>query len=221
MDKALIGIMVVVALFILGGSGILSSPVVQPSSKEETFTIPVPTDFAQSTETPVVPTRPVESAEEGSVRITSGGPNSITVSQDQTTGIFSLGVQAVGSQISIQRIRIDLGATKDVWLRIFKTLYVVDGSGKVLAQSELTKSTVSNMNGRWVATLAGFDFAVKKNETGTLYIKANSYPLIDSNSTETFTLAITEGGVRGQDARGGNIYGPAKTISLQVVHPVE
>jgi hypothetical protein len=221
MDKALIAIVVVVALFILGGSGILSSPVVEHSSKEGTFNIPVPTDFVQSTETPGTAVRPIESGEEGTMTITSMGSNTVTTLQDQTTSLFVLGIQAKGSNVSVQRIKVDLGATKDAWLRIFKTLYVVDGSGKVLAQSELTKSTVSNMNGRWVATLAGFDFAVKKNETGTVYIKADSYPLIDSNSTETFTLAITEDGVRGQDARGSNIYAPTKNISLQIAHPIE
>ena len=212
MDKLLIGILVVVGLYIFSGSN-TTAPVRTPvlpgtTLNPEPVVTNTPKDSAVQT-----PSREYvqQTAEEGDMTINNVGQGTVNISEGETTRIFSFSVQAKGSDISVQRVKVDLGADRNLWLRIIKTLYVIDENGNILAQTELTRNSVVNIE--------GFNYAVQKNATKTLHVRILAHNLIDSSSFGTYTVSLPENGVRAQDERGANIYGPDKTFSV-VIKPL-
>lgn len=222
--KNIVLVLAVIGFLFIVGSSFSPSAVSTPTIP----TLPVPA--STDTETPdgsttqlpiIVPVDNANLGDEGSFTVENISSGSSYVTEDTSSRIISLRVHAKGSQIYVGRIQVDLGATKNVWLGLFKSVAVIDDWGTVLARTDLTKNNVTSSGGRYFVTLAGFNYAVQKNSSGALYVRADSYPSIDDSYNGTYTVSIPRDGVRAQDGRGANIYGPVEPVSATVVRVSE
>ncbi len=221
MDKLLIGVLLVA--IIIGSRGVN-----QTTSRTESSGVGdtrISEQVESTGEMRVVPTTVTAKTdplgEEGSLSVSQTGNSSVSISEGQTKQVFGISITARGSQIYVERISVDLGTSRNIWLGLIKNIYVVDSSGQVLAKTELNKNTVSSVGSSFVTTLAGFSYAVKKNETGYLFIRAETYPLIDTSDGSIFTVTIPQKGVRARDARGASIYAPVNPFSVLLKYVAE
>ncbi|HVY54437.1 MAG TPA: peptidoglycan-binding domain-containing protein, partial [Thermodesulfobacteriota bacterium] len=84
----------------------------------------------------------VNSGVEGILTVDQGSISNITVYEGQTMiPVVSLKLQSKLSDINVQRVQLDLGTNTTIYTKVFKTMYVVDDSGKVLAQADLNSNT--------------------------------------------------------------------------------
>ncbi|HEY0908316.1 MAG TPA: hypothetical protein VGE35_03125 [Candidatus Paceibacterota bacterium] len=218
MDKAFIAIMVLVALIMLGGAGGSSSAPADRNVGTDTYLVPdtkpvVPEAIQAS---PIRPTDNSWQGEEGTIAVGSVSSGPVTIYEGSPTRIMSFSVSARGSQVYVQRVRVDLGQTKDVWLKILSEATLRDDYGTVLARVVLDNSTVSTIGGRQILTFAGFNYAVDKNATRTLHVYADPYSTIDGGSGREYAISIPKHGVRAQDGRASEIYGPERAILTSI-----
>jgi hypothetical protein len=172
----------------------------------------------------VVPGSITTPGAEGTITVTSsnGSVVSTAYAGDSKDKILGIKVQAAGSDVAVQRIKVDLGANTTQYNRIWNTLYVVDDSGNVLSSLPLNSSSVVKDSGEYYATLTGMNFIVPKGQYKQLYIAADLYSTIDSTNwtatAGTYTVQLANLGVRAVDGAGIDQYGPTtgSTISSAV-----
>ncbi len=154
---------------------------------------------------------------EGTLSVTSSsvGVNSTIYEGDDMAAILGFKVEAKNSDIAIQRVKLDLGASTAIYNKIYQKVYVTDGS-TVLASADLNSSTVVKDGGRYYITLAGINLVVPKNSSKILTIKADVRDSIDSTDidTETYTVQLANDGIRGMDGAGIDQYSPATGSSV-------
>ncbi len=221
MDKLLIGALLVA--IIIGSRGVgQTSPQTESNTVRD---VSISGQVKSTGETRVVPTTATTKThplgEEGSLSVSHTGESTVSLYEGQEKNIFGLSITAQGSQIYVERVSIDLGSSRNIWLGLIKNIYIVDGSGRVLAKTELNKNTVSSVGNSFVATLAGFSYAIKKNETGYLSVRAETYPLVDAPDGSVFTITIPQKGVRARDDRGASIYAPVNPFSVLLKYVAE
>jgi hypothetical protein len=187
-----------------------------------------------ATPTPTTPTTPstgiTTPGVEGTLTVSlNPTPGSGTTVREGDTGKDVLGIklEAQYSDISVERVKIDLGSAASAYTKVFKTLHVKDGS-KVLASVDLTTATVVKEGSNYYVTITGFGFIVPKNTTKVLTIAADFYSSIKASSAagcdgtgDSCTLTVAVDGVRGTDGAGINQYGPATAFSRSVTVAVE
>lgn len=133
---------------------------------------------------------------------------------DAKASILGLKVKATGSDIDVQRVKLDIGSDTKFYNKFFTKVGVYDGD-TLLAETDLNSSTVSKESGEYYVTLTGFHFVVAKDQTKYLTIKGNVYGTIDSaydNTSYSVSLA-NNGGVRGVDGAGLNETAGDNTIT--------
>ncbi len=150
---------------------------------------------------------------EGIMTVTNANAGLVTTAYegDSMDAILGFKVKAQYSDISIQRVKLNLGNSTKVYNAFYKKLYVTDESGSVLASVDLNSSTVVKEGSTYYVTITGFNYVVPKDVTKQMYVKADLYSSIDSaditsNSPQTVTLA--DNGVRGVDGAGIDQYSP-------------
>jgi peptidoglycan hydrolase-like protein with peptidoglycan-binding domain len=131
---------------------------------------------------------------------------------DKMAAILGIEVEAKNSDIAVQRVKLRMdeltgGADTKFYNKIFKRLYVTDGS-TVLASADLNTSNVVKDGSNYYITIAGFSYVVPKNSKRTLVIKADVYENIDSTDydAESYQLGLAANGLRGVDGAGIDQY---------------
>ena len=157
---------------------------------------------------------------EGTLSVTAGPISNTVLNVGQTmVPVLSVRAQAQTSDISIQRITVDLGSNTNIYNKLFSKLYVVDSSNNVLASVNLNSSTVVQSGTDYIVALTGFNVVVPKNTYKDITLKADLYSSIDSKYLSTGTnpivpvFMIQSNGVRGVDGAGIDQYGPSSNIS--------
>lgn len=158
---------------------------------------------------------------EGTITVTvaskPAGDVEIQENQDQVT-IMGIDIEANQSDVLVQRVKIAFATTSSkVWKDILDNLYIFDGSTQVAKVNieDVVDEDDDTSPGDSV-TVSGFSILVKKDQTKTLTIKADTMSTIDSvyeNSSYDFTMQVPANGVRAIDGAGIDIYGPDSAIS--------
>jgi hypothetical protein len=159
---------------------------------------------------------------EGTLTVTTsntGLPSSV-YEGDVQVGILGFKAEAKSSDILVQRIKVDLGASSKIYNKAFKKLYVKDGS-TIVASMDLNSSTVvKESDGRYTATLSGFSILIPKDGSKNLVIAADVMGSIDSTDISTLTgtairLYGTSPGtaVRGIDGAGIDQFSGSNSVT--------
>lgn len=137
-------------------------------------------------------------------------PASGTTVYENTLKNSVLGVklEAKLSDISIERIKINLGTATSIYTKVFSKIYVIDGS-TVLASADLNSSTVVKDGSSYYITLTGLNTVISKDSTKILTIAVDTYSGIKTADLGSKTVKIDANGVRGLDGAGISQYGPA------------
>lgn len=143
-------------------------------------------------------------------------PSSTVYEGDSMKSLLGIKLEAKLSEINVQRVKLSLGASTSFYTKVFKTIYLTDDSGKVIAQADLNSNTVVKDGGVYLLTLGGFNYTVPKDATKYLWVKADAYSSIDSTDRTDRTVTLPVNGVRGTDGAGVDQYSPATAFS-QVV----
>lgn len=177
------------------------------------------TSTSGSVSTPVV-----NSGVEGTLTVEKASISNTTVYEGETMRpVLGIKAQAKLSDINIQRVKLDLGTVTSIYTKVFKTMYLTDDSGKVLAQADLNSNTVVKDSGNYYLTLGGFSYNVAKDSTKYLWVKADLYSSIKAQTAqgcdgtgESCSISLTADGVRGVDGAGLDQYGPVSAFSQSV-----
>jgi hypothetical protein len=145
---------------------------------------------------------------EGTLTLTSSnsGLASSIYEGDDMVKVLGLKLEAKSSDISVQRVKIDLGNSTAIYNKILDKIYVMDGS-TVLASSDLNSSTVVKDGSTYYITLTGFNALVKKDASKVLTIAVDVKSSIDSvDAAVSRTIQTAAGAVRGIDGAGLDEY---------------
>ena len=159
----------------------------------------------------------VNSGVEGTVTVDKASISNSTVYEGDTMhAVLGIKLQAKLSDINIQRVKLDLGSNTSIYTKVFKTMYLTDDAGRVLAQADLNSNTVVKDSGEYYLTLGGFSYNVAKDSTKYLWVKADAYSSIKSADLTTRTITLPSDGVRGIDGAGIDQYGPVTAFSQNI-----
>ncbi|MBI5134506.1 MAG: peptidoglycan-binding protein [Candidatus Taylorbacteria bacterium] len=166
----------------------------------------------------------VNSGVEGTLTVEKASVSNTTVYEGETMRpVLGIKLEAKLSDINIQRVKLNLGANTSIYTKVFKTAYITDDSGRVLAQADLNSNTVVKDSGSYYLTLGGFSYNVPKDSTKYLWVKADLYSSIKAQSAsgcdgtgDTCTITLAADGVRGVDGAGLDQYGPVSEFSQGV-----
>jgi hypothetical protein len=157
-----------------------------------------------TTSTPVV-----NSGVEGILTIDQASVSNSTLYVGQTNvPVIAFKATAKLSAINLQRVQLDLGTNTTIYTKVFKTMYLLDPSGKVLAQADLNSNTVVKSGTDYFLTLGGFSYSVAKDVPATLTVSADIYSAVDTAQQGARTITLSANGVRGNDGAGIDQYGP-------------
>src|SRR3989344_3901417 len=109
---------------------------------------------------------------EGTVTATlNPSPASGTTVYENSTNNSVLGIklEAKLSDISVERIKVNLGGATSIYTKVFNKIYVMDGS-TVIASADLNSSTVVKDGSSYYITLTGLNTVVQKDTTKVLTI---------------------------------------------------
>jgi hypothetical protein len=152
----------------------------------------------------------VNSGIEGTLTVAEESVSNSSVREGDTMKpLLGISVEAKLSDINIQRIKLDLGTTTSFYTKVYKTLYVVDASGKVLAQADLNSNTVTKNGANYELTFGGLNYVVQKDQEKVLTVKADLYASIKDADKGNKTIQLVLNGVRGVDGAGIDQYGPS------------
>lgn len=155
---------------------------------------------------------------EGTLAVTSysSGLASTVYENDSKVAILGFQAEAKNSDIAIQRVKLDLGASTKFYNKIFKKIYITDTNGNVLASSDLNSDTVIKDGSTYYITVTGMNSVVSKGTKQNFLVKADVYSSIDSTDydVETYPIAIAANGVRGVDGAGIDQYSPASASTV-------
>lgn len=155
---------------------------------------------------------------EGSITANKSSVSNSTLREGDTMRqVLGVKLEAKLSDINVQRIKLDLGSETTVYTKVFKTFYLTDDSGKVLAQADLNSNTVVKNGSNYELTLGGFSYTVSKDTTKYLWVKADLYSSIKTaDQTPTRVITLVANGVRGTDQAGIDQYAPTTAFSQNI-----
>lgn len=161
----------------------------------------------------------VNNGVEGTLSATqsNAGVRSTVYEGEKMVPVLGVELEAKNSDISVQRVKLDLGNSTAIYNKIYDTIYVTDGS-TVLAQADLNSNTVVKDGSNYFITLAGFNSVVARNTKKTLLIKVDVKPSIDTtdlSTDRTITLASTQA-IRGVDGAGIDQYAGTSAITRTI-----
>lgn len=154
---------------------------------------------------------------EGTITANKSSVSNSTLREGDTMRqVLGVKLEAKLSDINVQRIKLDLGANTTVYTKVFKTFYLTDDSGKVLAQADLNSNTVVKNGNNYELTLGGFSYTVAKDTTKYLWVKADLYSSIKVADQTSRTITLVANGVRGTDQAGIDQYAPTTAFSQSI-----
>lgn len=132
---------------------------------------------------------------------------------DSMVSVLGVKLEAKTSDISVQRIKLDLGTTTTIYNKIYSKLYVADGS-TILGSVDLNSSTVVKDGSRYYVSLTGLNSVIAKGTSKTLIIKADVRSTIDTGDlTGPYVIRLADSGVRGVDGAGIDQHAGDTTIT--------
>lgn len=142
--------------------------------------------------------------------------NTTAYEGDSMVPVLAVKLQAKLSDITVQRIKLDLGQSTSIYTKVFKTLYVVDDSGKVVAQADLNSNTVVKDASNYYLTLGGLSYVVAKDSSKVLTVKADVYSSIKSADLGSKTVRLAADGIRGVDGAGIDQYAGSTSVTQSI-----
>ncbi len=142
--------------------------------------------------------------------------NTTAYEGDSNVPVIAVKLTAKLSDINVQRIKLNLGASTSIYTKVYKALSVVDDSGKVIARADLNSNTVVKDGSNYYLTLGGFSYTVAKDSSKVLTVKADVYSSIKTADQGSKTITIDADGVRGTDGAGIDQYAPSNSFSQSV-----
>jgi peptidoglycan hydrolase-like protein with peptidoglycan-binding domain len=159
----------------------------------------------------------INSGVEGTITATKSSVSNSTVREgDSMKPVLGIKLEAKLSDINVQRVKIDLGTSTTIYTKVFKTVYLTDDSGKILAQADLNSNTVVKDGTQYVLTLGGFSYTVAKDSTKYIWVKADAYSSIKDADQYSRTITLVANGVRGVDGAGIDQYAPGTAFSQSI-----
>lgn len=176
---------------------------------------PVATCPAGYTCTPVAGTTVGSSVGvEGTLTVDQGAISNTSVYEgDSNAPVLNIRLRAIASDISIQRISINLGSNSTLFTKAFTAISVIADNGQVVASYPLSMATVvKQADGNYYAQITGLNYVVAKNTYRYVTVAASVNANVGSyTGNYTFTLPVN--GVRGVDGAGVDQYAPAAAFA--------
>jgi len=146
--------------------------------------------------------------EEGIITVSASnaGLTSTVYEGDSRVKVLGVKVEAKNSDLLVQRIKVDLGASTSIYNKVLDTIYVMDGS-TIAGSVDLDSSTVTKEGSSYVVTITGLNILVKQDASKTITIAVDLKGSIDSTYRTSKTISIPVDGVRAIDGAGINQYG--------------
>lgn len=153
---------------------------------------------------------------EGTLTVTNAPVSNSTVYVGQSMrDILAFKAEARLSDIALQRVKIDLGTTNTLYRDVLTKIYLVDDAGRTLASADLNNSTVvRNSDDEYEITLTGFSSVVAKGASRVYTVKADLQSSIESADRTSYTITLSENGVRGIDGAGIDLYSPSADTTV-------
>ncbi len=142
--------------------------------------------------------------------------NTTAYEGDTMVPVLAVKLQAKLSDINVQRVKVDLGQSTSIYTKVFKTLYVVDPSGNVLAKADLNSNTVVKNGNQYELTFGGFSYNVPKDSSKVITIKGDLYSSIKDADQGSKTVRLTADGVRGVDGAGIDQYAGSTSVTQSI-----
>lgn len=178
---------------------------------------PVTTTVVAAPVTTTTVTTAVNSGVEGTLTADRFSISNTTAYEgDSMVPVLAVKLQAKLSDITVQRIKLDLGQSTSIYTKVFKTLYVVDDSGKVVAQADLNSNTVVKDASNYYLTLGGLSYVVAKDSSKVLTVKADVYSSIKSADLGSKTVRLAADGIRGVDGAGIDQYAGGTSVTQSI-----
>jgi ribosomal protein L28 len=154
----------------------------------------------------------------GSISVTQNGEAvSKAYAGDQLVPILSFDVEAKGSDMNIQRVKlrmeeISAGLDTKFFFKIYKRLYVTVEE-QLLSFASLDSSTVVRYDDDYYITIAGFNCVVPMNGKRTITIKADLYESIAYSDidSEVYKIELAANGIRSLDGSGVDNFAGSTT----------
>lgn len=157
---------------------------------------------------------------EGTLTVTTGTiSNSTVYAGDTNAPILAFKAKATGSDLSLQRVKIDLGTASAIYSKVYSKIYLVDDNGGLVASSDLNSNTVvkETVSGtdHYMITLSGFSSVVPKDATRNYTVKVDVRSISSGSSDLTsHTVRLAANGVRATDCAGIDQYAPSSATDV-------
>lgn len=151
---------------------------------------------------------------EGTITVTSAPVSDSSLDEGQSMApALAFQVRATGSDMAVQRVKLDLGSNTELYNKIFSRVYLTDDAGRTLASADMNSTNVVKDGSNYFLTLSGFSSVVSRNSTRIYTVKADVRSSIDSDEFGSRTVTLPVNGVRAVDGAGIDSYGPSSAIS--------
>ncbi len=153
---------------------------------------------------------------EGTLTVTSAPVSNSTIYVgDKKDVVLAFDAKATNSDILVQRVKIDLGTSANVYNKVFSKVYLLSSDGSVIASSDLNSSTVvKDSDSRYYITMSGFSSLVKKSETRNYKVAVDLFSSVDSTYRTSYTIRLAASGVRAVDGAGVSLYSPTNATDV-------
>ena len=156
---------------------------------------------------------------EGIIVVTSNssGVKTTVYEGDKMVPVLGFNVEAKNSDVLVQRVKVDLGTSTNVYVKDFSRIYILDANKNVLASMDLNSSNVARESSTlYTATLTGFNSLVRMNEKRQFFVAVDVNPSISSEYRGTIAVKLDADAVRARDGAGQDQTGPGGTITQNV-----
>lgn len=157
---------------------------------------------------------------EGTLTVDQGAISNTTVYEGQTSvPVLNLRLRALTSDISVQRVQVNLGTSATVYAKAFSQIEVVGDNGTVLASVPLNQSTVTKSGSNYFVTITGFNYLVSKNQYRYLTVNADVFGSVDTAYQGNYTFTLPDQGIRGEDGAGIDEYTSGAISQTVTINP--
>jgi peptidoglycan hydrolase-like protein with peptidoglycan-binding domain len=153
---------------------------------------------------------------EGDIAVTNAPVSNSTVFEGSDRApLLAFKVEASGSDMALQRVRVDLGTSNTLYRDVLDRIYLVDDGNRVLAAADLNNSTVvRNASDEYEITLTGINSVVSRGSSRVYSIQADVSDQIDSSDLTSYTITLSENGVRAVDGAGIDAFDPTNDTDV-------
>ncbi len=159
---------------------------------------------------------------EGIMAVTgsNAGIRSTVYEAEDSVPILGFRIDADLSDISIQRARLYLGNNSKLYNQVLNRVCVASGTTE-LGCRDVDRNTVIREGDNYYIDIVGFNYIVPRNTSRDLTIRADINSSIDSEDRGSYTIALSQNGIRGIDGAGIDHYSPASNTSVTRVINVQ